>query len=133
MQAGYPRSSRGRKVGFADIFSQTHFQNGLLAIELDDADWQAIAGAARKDPSGTEVTVDLREQTVKLHSDSDVASGAVDSLFTFEIAEAHRHRLLHGLDSIGETLLHDQAISRHEQHLPPWVATANLDLDRRDM
>jgi 3-isopropylmalate/(R)-2-methylmalate dehydratase small subunit len=134
MQAGYRVViARGRKVGFADIFESNALQNGLLAIELDDADWQAIASAARKDPGGTEVTVDLRAQSVKLHSHSDVASEAALGLFAFEIAEAHRHRLLHGLDAIGETLLHDQAISRYEQHLAPWVATANLDLDRRDM
>ena len=80
-----------------------------------------------------EVTIDLREQTVKLHSPSEGCSEPVDRRFAFEIPEAHRHRLLHGLDSIGETLLHDDAITRHEQHLPPWVTTANLDLDRRDM
>jgi 3-isopropylmalate dehydratase small subunit len=57
----------------------------------------------------------------------------VDSLFHFETPEAHRQRLLHGLDSIGETLLREQAITRHEQHLPAWVGTANLDFDRRDM
>jgi 3-isopropylmalate/(R)-2-methylmalate dehydratase small subunit len=134
MQAGYRAViARGRAVGFADIFESNALQNALLAIELDQGDWEAIAEAVRKDPGHTEVTVDLREQMVKLHSHVDATSEAVDTRFGFEIAEAHRHRLLHGLDSIAETLLHDQAIARHEQHLPAWVATANLDLDRRDM
>jgi 3-isopropylmalate/(R)-2-methylmalate dehydratase small subunit len=134
MQAGYRAViARGRKVGFADIFESNAFQNGLLAVELNEADWDAIADAARKNPGRVEVTIDLREQTVKLHWHPDHAPEPVDSVFHFEIPEAHRHRLLHGLDSIGETLLHDQAIMRHERHLPPWVATANLDLDRRDM
>jgi 3-isopropylmalate dehydratase small subunit len=70
---------------------------------------------------------------VKLHSKIDSLTEPVDSLFHFTIPEAHRQRLLHGLDAIGETLLHDEAITRHEQHLPTWVTTANLDLDRRDM
>jgi 3-isopropylmalate/(R)-2-methylmalate dehydratase small subunit len=134
MQAGYKAViARGRKGGFADIFEANALQNGLLPVELDDPDWEAIAVAARQSPGSVEVTIDLREQTVKLHSHFDSTSEPVDSLFHFEIPEAHRHRLLHGLDSIGETLLHDHAIIRHEQHLPPWVSTANLDLDRRDM
>jgi 3-isopropylmalate/(R)-2-methylmalate dehydratase small subunit len=134
MQAGYRAViAPGRKTGFADIFEGNAFQNGLLPVELDACDWQAIADSARKSPGRVEVTIDLREQTVKLHSHLDSTSEAVDGLFRFEIPEAQRHRLLHGLDSIGETLLHDAAIARHEQHLPPWVSTANLDLDRRDM
>jgi 3-isopropylmalate/(R)-2-methylmalate dehydratase small subunit len=134
LQAGYRVViARGRKTGFADIFEGNAFQNGLLAVELDDCDWQALADAARKSPGRVEVTIDLREQTVILHSHLDASSEPMDSLFQFEIPEAVRHRLLHGLDSIGETLVHDQAITRHEQSLPPWVATANLDLDRRDM
>jgi 3-isopropylmalate/(R)-2-methylmalate dehydratase small subunit len=134
MQAGYRAViARGRKTGFADIFESNAFQNGLLPIELDDADWETIAQAARQSSGSVEVTIDLREQTVKLHSQIDSSSEPVDSLFRFTIPEAHRHRLLHGLDAIGETLLHDQAITRHEQHLPSWVTTANLDLDRRNM
>lgn len=133
-QAGYRAViARGRKTGFADIFESNAFQNGLLPIELDDAEWETIAGAARQSPGSVEVTIDLREQTVKLHSQIDTSSEPVDSLFHFTIPEAHRHRLLHGQDSIGETMLHDQAITRHEERLPAWVATANLDLDRRDM
>ncbi len=123
MQAGYRAViARGQKVGFADIFESNALQNGLLAIELEDDDWQAIAIAAREHPGKTEVTIDLREQTVKLHSHADVLDrGRRTGCFKFEIPEAHRHRLLHGLDSIGETLQHDAAITRHEQHLPPWV------------
>jgi 3-isopropylmalate/(R)-2-methylmalate dehydratase small subunit len=134
MQAGYKAVvARGRKRGFADIFEANAFQNGLLPVELDDRDWDAIAMAARQSPGSVEVTIDLREQTVKLHSHFDPSSEPVDSLFHFETPEAHRQRLLHGLDSIGETLLREQAITRHEQHLPAWVGTANLDFDRRDM
>ena len=123
MQAGYRAViARGRKTGFADIFESNAFQNGLLAIELDEPDWDTIAAAARARPGETEVTIDLRDQSVKLHTDAGATSEPANSRFTFEIPETHRNRLLHGLDSIAETLLHDQAITRHEQQLPPWVA-----------
>ena len=53
MQAGYRAViARGSKVGFADIFESNALQNGLLAIELDDADWQAIADLARQHGPG---------------------------------------------------------------------------------
>ncbi len=122
MQAGYRAViARGKKVGFADIFESNALQNGLLVIELDEADWQAIAGAARQHPGDTEVTIDLRDQTVKLHSHKASSSQPSGTRFDFEVAEAHRHRLLHGLDPIGETLILDPAISRHELLLPPWI------------
>jgi len=124
MQAGYRAViARGSKVGFADIFESNALQNGLLAIELEDADWQAIAEAVRENPASTEVTIDLREQTVKLHSQKGGSSEPTDTRFEFDIAEAHRHRLLHGLDPIGETLLRDGAITRHERLLSPWVTS----------
>ena len=36
----------GTHEGFADIFEGNAFNNGLLPIELPEADWQAIAEAA---------------------------------------------------------------------------------------
>ena len=133
MQAGYRAViARGRKTGFADIFESNALQNGLLAVEVDLVDWEAIATAARRHPGETEVTIDLREQTVKLHSRGAASSEPVEGPFHFEIPEAHRHRLLHGLDSIGQTLLREEAIARHERRLPVWVTPANLDLDGRD-
>jgi 3-isopropylmalate/(R)-2-methylmalate dehydratase small subunit len=125
MQAGYRAViARGCKVGFADIFESNALQNGLLAIELEQAHWQAIADAVREHNGATEVTIDLREQTVKLHSHPYASAEPVDTRFDFEIPEAHRHRMLHGLDSIAETLLRDQAITRHEKHLPPWTVAS---------
>jgi 3-isopropylmalate/(R)-2-methylmalate dehydratase small subunit len=122
MQAGYRAViARGREFGFADIFESNALQNGLLAIELDEPDWQAIAVAAREHPGSTVVTIELREQTVKLHSHKVGSTEPLDTRFEFEIPEAHRHRLLHGLDPIGETLILEPAISRHEQLLPPWI------------
>ena len=68
MQAGYRAViAPGKGVGFADIFESNAFQNGLLVIELDDDAWQKIAEAGREHPGNAEVTIDLRDQTVKLH------------------------------------------------------------------
>ena len=51
MQAGYRAViARGRKTGFADIFESNAQQNGLLAVELDEPDWEAIAAAEAQEP-----------------------------------------------------------------------------------
>jgi 3-isopropylmalate/(R)-2-methylmalate dehydratase small subunit len=105
----------GKGEGFADIFEGNALNNGLLPIELDEAEWRVIADAGLAE-GGADVTVDLRDQSVTLHP----ARGE-DRRFAFEIPEADRHRLLNGLDAIAETLLNDEAIRRHEQAAAPWL------------
>ena len=121
MQAGFRAViAPGKGEGFADIFEGNAFNNGLLPIELDPTDWQAIAAAGREHPGQAEVTIDLRDQTVTLHSPGGGASSRSPT-FSFEIPESQRQRLLKGLDAIAETLLHDPAIHRHELDAPAWV------------
>src|SRR3954469_9142223 len=56
-QAGYRAViAPGKGEGFADIFEGNAFNNGLLPIELAEADWKAIADAG-KAPGGAEVTI----------------------------------------------------------------------------
>jgi 3-isopropylmalate/(R)-2-methylmalate dehydratase small subunit len=114
MQGGYRAViAPGKGVGFADIFESNSFNSGLLVIELEPNEWQTIADAVRNDPTDSAVTIDLRDSTVKLHQP--------ERTFHFEIPESHRHRLLNGLDTIGETLLHEAAIQNYEQHTPAWI------------
>jgi len=122
MQAGYRAViAPGKNTGFADIFESNAFQNGLLPIELAEDDWQSIATAAREQPGRALVTIDLRDQTVTLEHKGSGAAQQPPGRFAFEVPESHRHRLLHGLDAIALTLLHDPAISRYEQQLPAWI------------
>lgn len=106
----------GKGEGFADIFEGNAFQNGLLPIELDESDWAQIAAAGRE-PGGASVTIDLQDQALTLRP----AKGP-EVRFAFEIPEAHRNRLLKGLDAIAETLLNESAIAAHERRVPSWVA-----------
>jgi 3-isopropylmalate/(R)-2-methylmalate dehydratase small subunit len=126
MQAGYRAViAPGKGLGFADIFESNAFQNGLLVIELDQDDWASIAGAGRE-YAAAEVTIDLRDQTVRLHLPADVATLDSDQRFDFEVPEAHRHRLLHGLDAIAETLIHDSEITNYERSAPAWLLTKEV-------
>jgi 3-isopropylmalate/(R)-2-methylmalate dehydratase small subunit len=105
--------------GFADIFESNAFNNGLLVIELPQADWDALAAAGRANPGRAEANIDLRSQTIALHPDGD-ATSQPERTFSFRVPESHRHRLLQGLDAIAETLVHEPEIYRYEQAAPAW-------------
>lgn len=116
-QAGYRvLIAPGKGEGFADIFEGNAYNNGLLPIELDDEDWQAIAQAVERD-EGIEASVDLRSLMITLHP----SSGAGPEPVSFEVPEAQRQRLLQGLDAIGETLQREEAIRAYEQQAPLWL------------
>jgi 3-isopropylmalate/(R)-2-methylmalate dehydratase small subunit len=53
--------------------------------------------------------------TLTLHAPSG------ETTFAIEVPEVQRHRLLHGLDAIAETLLDEPAITSHEAKAPPWI------------
>jgi len=122
MQDGYRAViAPGKGVGFADIFESNAFNNGLLVIELNPDEWQSIADVVRDNPASTEVTIDLRDQTVKLHQTPSAGTTQPDLTFHFTIPESHRHKLLNGLDAIAETLLHEPEILRYEQQASAWL------------
>ena len=111
----------GKHEGFADIFEQNALNNGLLPIELPEADWRAIADAVATH-APIEATVDLTNTSITLH-----LPGGKLALHHFEIPEEPRKRLLAGLDAIAETLQHADAISRHERSAPAWITPPGID------
>ena len=122
LQAGYRVViAPGKGIGFADIFESNALQNGLLVVELEHDDWSSIAAAARQYPGIAEATIDLRNQTVMLHLPGQGGADESKHRFEFEVPEADRHRLLHGLDAIGETLILESEITRYEQLAPAWL------------
>ncbi len=93
---------------FGDIFFGNSFQNGLLPVRLAPEAVRELAEA-----SGP-VTVDLAEQVVL----------AGNRRFGFEIEPMRRTALLEGLDDIGLTLKHADAITRYQaadHDARPWV------------
>jgi 3-isopropylmalate/(R)-2-methylmalate dehydratase small subunit len=105
----------GKGEGFADIFEGNAYNNGLLPIELPEADWKAVADAVRA-AGGAEITVDLQANALTVHP----ARGA-EFTVRFETPETERHRLINGLDAVAETLLNDAPIRAHEEKAPIWV------------
>jgi 3-isopropylmalate/(R)-2-methylmalate dehydratase small subunit len=99
---------------FADIFHSNAGKNGILLVTLPEEQVQALLDrASSKD--GYKLTVSLEENTI---SDSE---GFKTS---FAIDPFRRDCLLEGLDDIGLTLRHAEALDRFEkQHDAAfWVA-----------
>ena len=100
--------------GFADIFYNNCFKNGILpiALETDVVDWLFKAVAAQ---SGYRLKVDLAAQTVT------TAEGTV---YPFSVDAFRRHCLLNGLDDISLTLQHAdeiRAYERRRREQAPWL------------
>src|SRR5215510_11182696 len=92
---------------FADIFANNCFKNGMLPITLT-ADQIAEIMRRAQQREGYQLTTDLERQTVE---DSEGLS------ILFVVGEFQRYCLLEGLDDIGLTLRHEDAIRAYEDHL----------------
>lgn len=86
---------------FADIFANNCFKNGMLPIALPVADIMLRA----KEVEGYRLTVDLETQMITDENGLSVS---------FEVGSFQRYCLLEGLDDIGLTLRHEEAIKAYE-------------------
>ncbi|MBV8994242.1 MAG: 3-isopropylmalate dehydratase small subunit [Pseudonocardiales bacterium] len=97
---------------FGEIFRGNAGKQGLLAAQCRRDDVELLWKLLESEP-GTEVTVDLLEQTVQ----------AKDLTFGFAIDGYTRWRLLEGLDDIALSLRHVQEIDAFEAARPSWLPT----------
>ncbi|MBW9206412.1 3-isopropylmalate dehydratase small subunit [Mumia sp. zg.B17] len=98
---------------FGDIFRSNSGKAGLLAAQVEEKTVQKIWDLIEAQP-GTTVTVDLVARTV-------VAGEGIDRVEdSFDIDGYTRWRLLEGLDDIGLTLSHEDAISTYESSRPSF-------------
>ena len=95
---------------FADIFRGNSGKGGLLTAQLDQADIERIWAVIDADPTAS-VTVDLQAREVRA---ADVVAG-------FEVDDYVRWRLMEGLDDIGITLQHAEAIDAFERSRPGFL------------
>lgn len=100
-----------RLPGFADIFRNNTTKNGMLAIELSEADVEQIFSLVA-DHAGLKASVELPAQRIVLHLPSPLT-------FAFEIDASAKTQLLEGLDDIDLTLEYEADISRFEAGYDP--------------
>ena len=90
---------------FGDIFRSNAGKIGMVLVELPDEQVKAMMESVDLD-RGSDAVVDLEAQTVTT-PDGKVLPFAFD--------ESTRYRLLNGLDDIGLTLQHEDAITAFER------------------
>jgi 3-isopropylmalate/(R)-2-methylmalate dehydratase small subunit len=91
----------GSVPGFSDIFRQNSANNGLLLIDLDEADHAKIAALG----TGALITVDLEQNRIEFDGTS----------VSFQVDPSNRQAILEGRDLIGTTLLLEPQITSYEQ------------------
>ncbi|MBE0444110.1 3-isopropylmalate dehydratase small subunit [Psychrobacter sp. FME5] len=99
---------------FADIFYNNCFKNGMLPIALDEEIVDTLMKATFAN-EGYELTADLERQVVITPTGEEYA---------FEVDDFRKHCLLNGLDDIGLTLQHSDAIKGYEHKMmqkTPWI------------
>lgn len=101
-------------TSFADIFYNNCFKNGILPITVSQEELDLLMDDAERGSNST-ISVDLEAQTI---------SGPDGGTINFEIDDARKHRLLNGIDDIGETLEKSDEISTFESRYAesrPWA------------
>ena len=101
---------------FADIFFNNSYKNGFLPIVLPESQVDRLFADTMAFP-GFKLTIDLERQVVSTTDGSLV--------FAFDVEPFRKHCLLNGLDEIGLTLTHADAIRAFETKRltdQPWLA-----------
>ena len=98
---------------FSDIFRNNCTKNGLVPVVASLETVEKIWAAIEADPS-TQIVVDMERLCV------EVPSAGVNESFPME--PQNQHRFLNGLDDIGITLTHADAISSFESRRPAWFS-----------
>jgi 3-isopropylmalate/(R)-2-methylmalate dehydratase small subunit len=89
---------------FADIFFSNAGKNGIILCRLTDAEVETLIQRSTTNPAH-KITINLEAQTVT----DELGFSA-----TFAIDPFRKHCLLNGLDDIGLTLLHAEALTAYE-------------------
>ena len=100
---------------FADIFRNNCTKNGLVPVQVSAELGEELLRAIEADPS-IEITIDVETRTVK------VPTMGIEAEFPLD--EATRERFLKGLDDIGITLAHADAITAYEAARPTFKPSA---------
>ena len=99
---------------FGDIFTGNAYQNGLLPVVVPDQVVERLWDLLDREPT-TPITVDLEQEEIR--------AGQIRQSFT--VPANTRRRLLDGLDDIGTTLEHLDAIHTYEVRRRPALPTTS--------
>lgn len=102
---------------FGDIFRNNSTKSGLVPVVVDPEVGEFLLNAAAAEP-GLQVTIDIESRTLSVPEIGVEVSFALDDFTQF--------RLLEGLDDIGLTLRHVDAIGEYESRRAAWLPSVEL-------
>ncbi len=97
---------------FGDIFRNNATKTGLVTAMIHPEMAEALLRAVDRDPTLI-VTVDIARRVVE--------APAANIRAEFPLDDFTQHRLLEGLDDIGLTLQHDDAVAAYETTRASWM------------
>lgn len=97
---------------FGDIFRNNATKTGLITVQVDQEVADYLLKAAADEP-GLEMRIDVENRTLSIPE--------IGVEVTFPLDEFTQFRLLNGLDDIGLTMQHDDAIAAYEATRPGYL------------
>jgi 3-isopropylmalate/(R)-2-methylmalate dehydratase small subunit len=97
---------------FGDIFRNNATKSGLVPVVVDEETANLLLRAAADEP-GLQVTIDVERRVLSVPE--------IGIEVEFPLDDFTRFRLLEGLDDIGLTLRHTDAVSAYEAGRPDWL------------
>jgi len=97
---------------FGDIFATNSTKAGLVPVRVSEEVGDRLLRAVAADPSLV-VTIDVEHRTLAA-PDAGIST-------SFPLDDFTRWRFLEGLDDIGLTLRHEEAIAAFERSRPAWA------------
>jgi 3-isopropylmalate/(R)-2-methylmalate dehydratase small subunit len=102
---------------FGDIFKNNSTKSGLVPIVVDPEIGEFLLNAAAAEP-GLQVSIDIATRTLSVPE--------IGVEVSFELDDFTQYRLLEGLDDIGLSLRHVDAIDDYESRRAAWLPAVEL-------
>lgn len=102
---------------FGDIFRNNATKTGLVPVVVPDEVNELLMKSATDEP-GLRISIDIENRTLSVPE--------IGVEIEFPMDDFTRHRLLEGLDDIGITMRHADAITEYEATRPAWMPAIGL-------
>jgi 3-isopropylmalate/(R)-2-methylmalate dehydratase small subunit len=102
---------------FGDIFRNNATKTGLVPVVVPDEINELLMRAAIEEP-GLEISIDIENRTLSVPE--------IGIEIEFPMDDFTQYRLLEGLDDIGITMRHADAITAYEATRPAWMPSISI-------
>ena len=102
---------------FGDIFRNNATKTGLVPVVVPEEINELLMRSATEEP-GLQISIDIENRTLSVPE--------IGVEIEFPMDDFTRHRLLEGLDDIGITMRHADAITAYETTRPSWMPVITI-------